>query len=92
MVVETAYQDFENINNAWVRVFDNPDSQNLVWHRDKKSRAVKVLSGNGWFLQIDNELPIELQQGKIYFIPALVFHRLINTEKSVLEIQITEQD
>ena len=92
MVVETAYQDFENINNTWVRVFDNPDSQNLVWHRDKKNRAVKVLIGNGWFLQIDNELPIELQQGKIYFIPALVFHRLINTEKSVLEIQITEEN
>ena len=46
------------------RVFEsNTDSHELVWHRDKADRIVTVLEGNGWFFQMDNNIPIELEEG-----------------------------
>ena len=52
------------------------DSHELVWHRDKKDRIVRVLEGNGWKFQLDNMLPILLHEGQEIFIPKETFHRV----------------
>jgi len=69
----------ENIGQTkFRRVFtENVDSEELVWHRDREDREVFVESGNGWMLQMDNELPQVLQEGQTYFIPKETYHRVI---------------
>lgn len=77
-------------NNIIERVFDkNTDSDELVWHKDKKDREVKVLQSNGWLFQMDNEIPKELKEGDTIFIPKEIFHRVIKG-KGNLKIQIKE--
>lgn len=77
-------------NNIIERVFDkNIDSDELVWHKDKKDREVKVLQSNGWLFQMDNEIPKELKEGDTIFIPKEIFHRVIKG-KGNLKIQIKE--
>lgn len=60
------------------------DSKDLVWHRDKTDRYVKVSRGKGWQLQLENKLPIELSKGETYFIPALTYHRVVRGETSLV--------
>lgn len=67
------------------------DSHELVWHRDKKDRYVKVLEGNGWKFQLDNSLPINLTEGQTIFIPKEVYHRILKGSDN-LKIQIIEKD
>ncbi len=64
--------------------------QDLVWHRDKYYREITILEGNDWQLQLDNELPVTLEKGKIYQIPAMEFHRVIKGEGD-LKIKIWEE-
>jgi hypothetical protein len=52
------------------------DSEELIWHRDKKDRVVEVIQSQDWMIQLDNELPIRLEEGKKYFIPKEVYHRV----------------
>jgi hypothetical protein len=60
-------------NRRFLREFKhNTDSEELVWHQDQEDRTVKVIKSGGWQLQMDNELPIYLQEGKSYNIPAYV--------------------
>ena len=40
------------------------DPSELVWHMDREDRVVKVLEGASWCLQMDNELPTKLIEGK----------------------------
>jgi len=67
------------------------DSHELVWHRDKKDRIVRVIEGNGWKFQLDNMLPILLHEEQEIFIPKETFHRVIKGTNT-LKIQITEKD
>ena len=77
MVVANPYLD-KLIGEYFVRTFKNDiDDNELVWHRDHEDRYVKIVEGKGWELQIDNELPVELEIGKEYFIPKKTFHRII---------------
>ena len=52
------------------------DSEELIWHRDKKNRVVEVIQSQDWMIQLDNELPIRLEEGRKYFIPKEVYHRV----------------
>ncbi len=62
--------------NTFIRTFyQNIDSGELTWHRDREDRIIESLNENDWKIQIDNELPIDII-GKI-FIPKGVYHRLI---------------
>ena len=81
------YIDNHN-NGKIVREFSGDVSEDeLIWHRDKRTREVTVLEGTGWKLQMDNELPEELIKGKLYTIPKMEYHRLIKgTDKLVLNI------
>jgi quercetin dioxygenase-like cupin family protein len=63
----------------------------LIWHRDKKTRKVTVLQGEGWKIQMDNSLPEELEKGNSYYIPKMEYHRIIKGKGNLL-IQIQENN
>jgi quercetin dioxygenase-like cupin family protein len=48
----------------------------LKWHRDSMNRNVTVISGKGWKIQFDNQLPVDLTEGTIHFIPKDAWHRV----------------
>lgn len=81
----------ESIKNLKItRTFDtNVKSDELVWHQDKKDRKVKILEGNKWKFQMDNELPVELKKGDEIFIPKYTYHRIFKG-RTPLVIEITE--
>ena len=63
------------------------DPMELVWHQDEEDRTIEILEGEGWQLQKDNELPLELKTGDIIFIPMGQIHRVIKGNTN-LKIQI----
>lgn len=72
------YQDSKINNNEKIRTFTQEiDSGELMWHRDRKDRIVEIIESDGWKLQLDNELPIDMTVGKKYFIPEGIYHRTI---------------
>ncbi len=78
--------------NKIIREFAHDvDSQELVWHRDKKDRYVTILEGTDWKFQFDNMLPIPLLKGQTIFIPKETFHRVLKGSDT-LKIQIIEKD
>jgi hypothetical protein len=73
------FDDFEKsiYKNVFTRVFkQNVKKEQLIWHKDRKDRVVKVIYGTGWKLQMDNDLPFELELGQNYYIKKENFHRL----------------
>lgn len=83
------YRDDKRNENQFIRVFEeNVDDEELIWHRDRRNRVIKVLSGNDWKLQYDNELPFVMKMNEIYEIEAEQYHRVIKgKDKLVLEIR-----
>jgi quercetin dioxygenase-like cupin family protein len=83
------YKDVPFDENSFIRTFsESLDDEELIWHRDKKDREIRVLKGTGWFLQYDNQLPIEMIVGESYFIKAETYHRVIKRQNNlVLEIK-----
>lgn len=72
------YQDLQITEKSKIRVFEsNVDSGELHWHRDRENRLIEVLEGNGWMLQLDDELPVEMKVGNQYLIPEGIYHRTI---------------
>jgi len=49
----------------------------LVWHQDKEDRHIEVLDGKGWSIQMDNQLPFDIQKGDRIFITANKIHRVL---------------
>lgn len=79
-----------NEDGGIIRTFDeNVDGHELVWHRDKRDRVVRVLEGSGWWFQMDNSLPLELKVGTEVEIPKETYHRVIKGD-TPLKIKITE--
>lgn len=65
-------------NKLFLREFrEDVDSEELIWHQDREDRRVKIIEANGWKLQMDNELPVLLENGSVHHIPAYHFHRVI---------------
>ena len=65
----TPYNDTEHKSGSFVRIFsEDVDEMELHWHRDRNDRTFTVEAGVGWKFQIDDYLPIDLVQGKSYFI------------------------
>jgi hypothetical protein len=52
-------------------------SDELIWHRDRETRTVRVLEGRGWALQLDGATPTPLRLGESHHIPAGTWHRLL---------------
>ena len=75
--------------NKFVRTFDeHVDNKELIWHKDKKDRTIYVLESNGWKIQYDNQLPIDLVNGQTYYVKKESYHRVHKgIGKLVVEIQ-----
>jgi hypothetical protein len=79
-------------NDYIIREFSSDINElELIWHRDKKTRKVTILQGEGWKIQMDNSLPETLEEGREYHIPKMEYHRLIKGTGNLL-IQIKEKD
>lgn len=75
------YDESQISENVKIRTFkSNVDSGELVWHRDREDRIVEVIEGNGWMVQLDNDLPKKLTKENKVFIPKGVYHRIIKGE------------
>lgn len=81
----------ERINaNTFYRVFNKEVvSEELVWHRDHSTRVITIIEGEGWLLQLDNQLPVEMRIGDVFNIPAHTYHR-IKRGMNDLKIMIQE--
>lgn len=78
MVEKKIWADEEISTNKFFRVFHLKDSVGeLYWHRDDRERVVQVIAGQGWSLQKDNFLPLNLFVGNIITIEKLSWHRLL---------------
>jgi hypothetical protein len=64
------------------------DPIELMWHRDLRNREVKIVSGKGWKIQLENKLPQDLDS---VIIPKLTWHRVIKGEGDLV-IGIREWD
>ena len=63
------------------------DAGELVWHRDREDRVITVTESRGWFIQRDNDIPVEMKPGDQFFIPALEWHRVIKgSGKLMIEV------
>ena len=66
---------YENKGN--LRTFSKDvDPMELVWHQDKEDRTIVVIDGEGWAIQKDNQLPLELTEGDHIFIREGEVHRV----------------
>ena len=73
-----------------LRRFDESVSDaDLEWHRDLQDRVVEVINGNGWMLQMDNQVPTEMVSGESYFIESKLWHRIIKGTGDLV-LKITE--
>ena len=80
------------VDNKIVRYFsEEVDDKELIWHRDKKNRLVRVIKGSGWKFQYDNELPRKLIMGNSLYIEKDTYHRLIKGN-GTLVLEIKEND
>ena len=55
---------------------------------DKEDREVYVVEGDGWYLQIENELPQMMQKESVFKIPKETWHRIINKNGTNLIINV----
>ena len=75
-----------------IRTFSTDvDTEELMWHQDLKDRNVTVIEGNGWLFQMENELPIKLEDAKQIFIPKLAWHRVLKGNGRLI-VEIEEFD
>jgi hypothetical protein len=75
-----------------IRTFSTDvDSEELMWHQDLKDRNVTVIEGSGWLFQMENELPIKLEDAKQIFIPKLAWHRVLKGNGRLI-VEIEEFD
>ena len=61
-----------------VRTFsEDVNEEELIWHRDRQNRTLHILSGSEWKIQLEDNLPLDLEIGKEYYIPKETYHRVI---------------
>ena len=67
---------YENKGN--IRTFSKDvDPMELVWHQDKEDRTIEILEGEGWAIQKDDELPLDVVKGDSIFIIKDQIHRVL---------------
>lgn len=79
------------VDHGNVRTFSKDvDPEELIWHRDREDRTVRVVQGEGWSFQIDDSIPMDLHEDAEFKIPAMTYHRIIKTgcAKSDLVLRI----
>ena len=83
----------ELIDNKLIRTFD-PDvaDEELVWHRDLEDREIIVIQSGEWGYQLDNQLPLPLEDGQVLFIPKMLWHRVIKGNKKLTDFIMLRQN
>ena len=72
-------------NGLYLRTFaEDTDSEELIWHRDKENRKILIVEGNGWLLQVEDQLPMILEKNKEYSIKANQWHRVIKGKNDLI--------
>jgi hypothetical protein len=89
---EFPFEEFNN-NGKLIRVFaESLDPSELIWHQDREDRIIRVIEANGWGYQLDNQLPLPLEDGQELFIPKMMYHRVIKgSGPLVVEVYMDEQ-
>ena len=64
------------------------NEEELIWHRDKEDREISIIEGDGWYIQMDNELPKLMQKESIFKIPKETWHRIINKNGTNLIVNV----
>lgn len=78
MVTVLPFKEEKIKDNIFIRTFSTDvDEMDLIWHTDKENRFIKVLEGNGWKFQYDEELPFEMTDGLGFPIMKGQIHRVI---------------
>jgi len=78
LVTILPFEEEQISDNIFIRTFSmNIDEMDLIWHTDKENRFIKVLEGNGWQFQYDEELPFEMTDGLGFPIMKGQIHRVI---------------
>ena len=62
--------------------------EELNWHIDEEDREVFVVEGDGWYFQIENEVPQLMQKESIFKITKETWHRIINKNGTNLIINV----
>jgi hypothetical protein len=74
--------------NTFIRTFyQDQDSGDYQWHRDREDRIIESIEKTDWMFQIDNQLPKAIE-GKV-FVPKGVWHRVIKGQGD-LKIKLTK--
>ena len=82
---EEIYERHGTHSKYTIRTFaEDVDSDELIWHRDRQNRRIHILSGNNWYLQLDDQLPKVLEVGKEYYIPKETYHLVIKGEGNLV--------
>ena len=77
--------------NTILRIFTrDTSSDDLVWHRDRACRTVKVLVGEGWSIQHDNAVPRKLTEGSTFKVKSGQYHRLLKGDTDLI-LKIVEE-
>jgi len=61
-----------------------------MWHRDAENRTVVVLESGGWSFQLDDSLPVSLNEGDKIYIPKETWHRVIQGE-GILKVKVIKE-
>lgn len=70
------FEETQVSTNTFVRTFfQNTDSGDFTWHRDRETRIIQSVGFTDWKIQIDNELPKDFSHD--IRIPMGVWHRII---------------
>jgi hypothetical protein len=73
--IKLPFKERKISEGVFLRTFDQEDSEEFRWHKDKEDRIIESIGETDWKFQMDNELPIAIT-GKI-FIPKESYHRII---------------
>jgi len=78
LVTVLPFEEEKIKDNIFIRTFSmDVDEMDLIWHTDKENRFIRVLEGNGWQFQYDEELPFEMTDGLGFPVMKGQIHRVI---------------
>jgi len=78
LVTVLPFEEEQISDNIFIRTFSaDVDEMDLIWHTDKENRFIKVLEGNGWQFQYDEDLPFEMTDGLGFPVMKGQIHRVI---------------
>jgi len=76
--MDLPFEEEQISENIYIRTFSiDVDEMDLIWHTDKEDRFIKVLEGNEWQFQYDEELPFEMTDGLGFPVMKGQLHRVI---------------